>query len=348
MSGFFGYARLRPGRYRERHGLAFEEFAAGQVFAHRPGLDFTQQDNAEEALDTLNSAQLHYDAHYAAATEWRRPLGVSTLTLQRLLGMTSRTFYRRRRFVGFDEIAMVGPVYGGDTLYARTRVAGLEEGDADIGILSLVTEGDTQRGETVARIRYRAEIYRRGRHPEDAGLAEIAEEERFHRYRSGADGTLVEQSGLYFEEFAEGEIFEHWPGKAISAAESRRHALRSREINPRYADPVYAQTLFGRPPDLFEPFVLGAVTALTTRTFGRVAANLGWKDALLPRPVRPDETIRAVSTVLTKRESASRPNEGILSVETTALGEDDAPVCTFKRTLLVYKRGLGPYDAAGY
>ncbi len=348
MSGFFGYARLRPGRYRERFGLAFEEFAPGQVFLHRPGFDFSQQDNAEEALDTLNNAQLHYDSHYAAATEWRRPLGVSTLTVQRLVGMTSRTFYRRRRFLGFDEIAMTRPVFGGDTLYARTRVTGMEEGDADAGILSLATEGENQRGETVARIHYRAEIYRRGRHPEDAGLDDIAEEERFRLYRPGMDGALIEQSGLYFEEFVEGEVFEHWPGLAISAAASRRHALRSLELNPRYADPSYTRSRFGRPPDLFEPFVLGAVTALTTRTFGRVAANLGWRDVRLPRPVGADETIRAVSTILSKRESASRPQQGLLSVDTIALGEDDAPVCTFRRTLFVYKRGLGPYEAAGY
>lgn len=348
MSGFFGYARQAPGRYRERCGLAFEEFSQGQVFAHRPGVDVTQQDNAEEALDTLNNAQLHYDSRYAAATEWQRPLGVSTLTLQRLLGMTSRTFYRRRRFLGFEEIAMTAPVFGGDTLYARTRVAGVEEGDADAGVLSLATEGLNQRGETVARILYHAEIYRRGRHCEDAGAGEIAEEERFRVYRADADGALVEQAGLYFEEFRAGEIFEHWPGRAVSAAESRRHALRSLERNPRYSDPAYASALYGRPPDLFEPFIVGLVTALTTRTFGRVAANLGWRGVALPRPVKPDETIRAFSTVLAKRESASRPSQGLLTVETTALGADDSPLCRFERTLLVYKRGLGPYEAAGY
>jgi itaconyl-CoA hydratase len=348
MSGFFGYARLGPARYRERCGLAFEEFAAGQVFAHRPGADFTQQDNAEEALDTLNNAQLHYDSHYAAVSEWRRPLGVSTATLQRLIGMTSRTFYRRRRFLGFDEIAMTRPLYGGDTLYARTRVAEIAEGDGEAGVLALVTEGENQRGESVARILYRAEIYRRGRHPEDAAVGAVAEEERFRLYHPRADGALVEQSGLYFEDFVVGETFEHWPGIAISAAESRRHALRALECNPRYADPLYARAVFGREPDLFEPFVIGAVTALTTRTFGRVAANLGWRNVVLPRPVRPAETIRAVSTILAKRESASRPQQGILSVETTALGEDEAPVCRFERTLLVYKRGFGPYAAAGY
>ena len=158
-------------------------------------------------------------------------------------------------------------------------------------------------------------------------------------YKTVGERRFREVSGLYFEDFAEGESFEHWPGKSISAAESRLHALRSLEINPRYASAA---------PDIFEPFVIGAVTALTTRTFGRVAANLGWTEIALPRPVRPDETIRATSTVAGKRESVKRPGQGILHVETSAYGEDVAPVCRFKRALLVYKRGLGPYERAGY
>jgi len=340
MSGFFGYAAVGPQRYRERFGLSFEEFEAGQVFEHRPGVDVSQQDNIEEALDTLNNAQLHYDARYAGQTEWKRNLVVSTVTLQRVLGMTSRTFYRRRRLLGLDEIAMTRPAFGGDTLYARTRIIGKDKtDDPNVGVMALVTEGLNQRGETVARITYRIEIFRGGRHPEDHELPVIAEEERFRLYHPGANGALVEQTGLYFEDFAEGESFEHWPGKSISAAESRRHALRSLEINPRYAAAV---------PDIFEPFVIGAVTALTTRTFGRVVANLGWTDIALPRPVRPDETFRAASTIAGKRESTKRPDQGILQVETSAHGEDGTAVCRFRRILLVYKRGLGPYRDAGY
>jgi acyl dehydratase len=346
MSGFFGYARIAPGRYRERFGLSFEEFAEGQVFEHRPGVDVTQQDNLDEALDTLNNAHLHYDASYAEATEWRRNLFVSTVTVQRLIGMTSRTFYRRRRFLGFDEIAMTGPVFGGDTLYARSRVTGTAPGpDGDGGVVSLVTEGLNQRGETIARLAYRAEIYRAARHPEDEGLGAVAEEERFRLYHSAADGALVEQSGLWFEDFIAGESFEHWPGKAISAEESRRHALRSLEINPRYHDPSYVPK---KELDLFEPFVIGAATALTTRTFGRVVANLGWTEIALPRPVRPGETLHAASTILASRPSASRPDQGIVHAETTARGDDGTPVCRFKRALLVYKRGCGPYERARY
>ncbi len=351
MSGFFGYLQLGAKRYRERFGLAFEEFAAGQVFEHRPGVTVTQQDNLEEALDTLNNAQLHYDLHYAEQTEWKRNLGVSTMTLQRLLGMTSRTFYRRRSLSGIDEIAMTHPVFGGDTLYARTQVLATPGGaDPDTGALALVTEGINQRGEVVARIKYGIDVFRAGRHPEDKLLAKTAvpEEDRFRLHHAKPDGALVEQTGLYFEDFVEGESFEHWPAKPFGVEESAQHALRSLEINPRYFDPAYAKSMLARPVDIFEPFVIGTVTALTTRTFGRVVANLGWTEIKLPRPVRPGETIRAVSAIGSKRESEHRPTQGILHADTTAYGEDGAVVCSFKRVFLIYKRGLGPYRSAGY
>lgn len=351
MSSFFAYARLGERRYRERFGLAFEEFSVGQVFEHRPGVTITQQDNLEEALDTLNNAQLHYDLHYAEQTEWKRNLGVSTLTLQRLLGMSSRTFYRRRRILGFNRIAMTRPVFGGDTLYARTSVLGKEHGDPDAGVLSLLTEGLNQRGEAIAQLHYRAEIYRAGRHPEDTLLADAppAEEERFRLYHPAATGeALVEQCGLYFEDFVAGETFEHWPGKTVAAAESAAHALRSLEINPRYTDAAYAAAVLQRPVDIFEPFVLGLVTALTTRTFGRVVANLGWTDIELPRPLRAGETIRCASTVGQTRLSAHRPAQGIVNADTVARGDDGSVVCSFRRAFLVYKRGLGPYTASGY
>jgi itaconyl-CoA hydratase len=351
MSGFFGYAQIGARRYRERFGLSFEEFEIGQVFDHRPGVTVTQQDNLEEALDTLNNAQLHYDLHYAGQTEWKHNLGVSTMTLQRLLGMTSRTFYRRRSVLGIDEIAMTHPVFGGDTLYSRTQVKDKTDGgDRDTGALTLTTEGINQRGEVVARINYCIDVFRTGRHPEDKALGEasVAEEERFRLHHVGPEGALVEQTGLYFEDFVEGESFEHWPGKSIDTAESALHALRSLEINPRYADAAYAKSVLDRPVDIFEPFVIGVVTALTTRTFGRVVANLGWTEIKLPRPVRPGESIRAVSMIGAKRESAHRPTQGILHADTSAYGEDGSLVCSFKRVFLIYKRGLGPYQAAGY
>ncbi len=344
----YGYVRLGPNRYRERFGLSFEDLRIGMRIAHRPGIDISQQDNREDAVDLINNAHLHYDSHYAAQTEWRSPLGVSTLTLQRLFGMASRSWYRRRNILGIDSIAMTHPVFGGDTLYSVSTVTGLEAGnDADAGVVACTLEGSDQRGETVCRIACRMEVYRRGRHPEDAPGAEPVAEERFRLYHAGPDGTLVEQTGLVFEDFVPGETFVHWPGRAIGMAESRLHALRSLEINPRWSDPAYLGC-HAIEPAIYEPLVIGAVTALTTRTLGRVVANLGWTAIELPRPVRPGETIHAESTIVEVRPSRSRPTQGIVQVETRGFVGSGELVCRYQRALLVYRRGEGPYAAAGY
>src|SRR5215469_18943122 len=137
----YGYVRLGANRYRERFGLSFEDLHVGMRIRHRPGIDVSQQDNREDAVDLINNAHLHYDSHYAAQTEWQRPLGVSTLTVQRLLGMASRSWYRRRALLGIDSIAMTHPVFGGDTLYAETSVTALADGDADVGRVSCALDG---------------------------------------------------------------------------------------------------------------------------------------------------------------------------------------------------------------
>lgn len=343
----FGYIRLGPERYRERFGLSFEDVRPGMVIRHRPGVDVSQQDNREEALDSLNNAQLHYDSHYAAQTEWQRPLGVSTLTVQHLFGMSSRSWYRRRRLLGIDSITLIGPVFGGDTLYAVSTVGALHGGDDDVGLVELSIEGVNQRGDAVARIACRVELFRRGRHPEDEPGVQPAEQERFRLYHDGPDGALVEQTGLWFEDLVAGETFAHWPGRTIGFAESRRHALRSLEINPRWSDAAWLARM-QMEPSIFEPLVIAAVTALTTRTFGRVVANLGWTGIELPRPMRPDETICAESTIIGLRESKSRPGQGIAEVETRAAVESGELVCRYQRALLVYRRGQGPYAAGAY
>ncbi len=127
----------------------------------------TQQDNVNEALVTLNQAALHYDENYAAATEFGRPLIVSTLTLQRAVGLGWKTFGRRKRILGFSSIRLTSPVYGGDTLYAQTKIleARDDEADTDCGILrceACLTRADKS---VVAVVTYDQSIYRRDRGP---------------------------------------------------------------------------------------------------------------------------------------------------------------------------------------
>jgi itaconyl-CoA hydratase len=345
----YAYVYAGRNRYRECFGLSFEDLHEGMRIRHRPGIDVSQQDNRDDAVDLVNNAQLHFDSHYAAQTEWKKPLGVSTMTVQRLLGMISRSWYRRRAILGIDSIAMTHPVFGGDTLYVESTVTALEAGaDPDVGIVSLAIDGFNQDNVTFSKIACRLEVYRQGQHPEDQVDEGPAEEERFRSHHVDSQGALVEQTGLVFEDLREGETFIHWPGRTITFEESRLHALRSLEINPRWHDAAYLKKHQAITPAVFEPLVLGFVTALTTRTLGRVVANLGWTGIELPRPVKPGETIYAESTIGPVRGSHSRPTQGIAKVETRAFVESGDLVCRYQRALLVYRRGAGPFQAAGY
>jgi acyl dehydratase len=103
-----------------------------------------------------------------------------------------------------------------------------------------------------------------------------------------------------------------------------------------------AQTEFGRPL-VDSTFTLALVTGQSvTDVSQNVFANLGWDEVRLPAPVFEGDTIYSRSEVLEKRESRSRPNVGIVMVETTGYNQDGETVIMFKRTIMVYKTEHAP------
>lgn len=345
MNKLTAYRKVGPQRYRERFGLDFEDFAPGQRFRHRPGVTFSQQENVNEALDTFNGAMLHYDDHYAAQTPWKKPLMVSTLTLQRAIGMASKTFGRRKSISRFDEIVMTGPVFGGDTLYAESEILDTGDGDATSGSVSVKTVMVKPDGSEVARLRYSVPVYRRG-----CGLKKDGEpvsEARFAAYHQDRDGFLVEQVGLFFEEFVAGETFIHYPRRRMSWTEAVRQARLALDLSPQGHDPMWVED--GGTREIPEASLIGLATALTTRTFGRVVANLGWYDVVLPRAVIDGDTVEAVSEVVEARPSRSREAEGILIVNTHLFNQRREVVLAFQRKLLVCRKSAQSlYTDAGY
>jgi itaconyl-CoA hydratase len=85
------YKAVGERRYRETSGLYWEDFEPGDVFEHRPGRTVLDVDNTYFTLLTLNIQQVHFDAAYAAKTEWKKMLVDSTFTLALLTGMSVRT-----------------------------------------------------------------------------------------------------------------------------------------------------------------------------------------------------------------------------------------------------------------
>jgi len=347
------YYRLSENEYQEQFGLDFEHLQVGQRFAHRPGVTVSQQDNVDEALDTANAAMIHYDDKYAAQTSWQKPLMVSTITVQRLVGMVSKTFGRHRRIVAMDSIALSRPVFGGDTLYAESEIITLSAPDADadrIGLVGLRTRGINQRGETVATLDYTFEMWRAGCMP--AGTVQNATpaiEPRFASHVLRDDGVWLEQTGLFFEDVRAAETFIHSPRRTVMAEEAVTHAMRSMLWAPQYHDLETARALGHDAPLIPQSWILTLCVALTTRTLGRVTANLGWTKVRFGAQVRAGDTIESRSTILEKRSSSSRPSEGIVTITTEGRNQRGEMVVTFERSLLVYKRDApNPYAAAGY
>ncbi len=160
---FPAYVEIAENRFRERFGLDYEDFKVDQIFKHRPGYTLTQQDNINECLDTLNQAMLHYDTQYASQTEFSQPLIVTTLIVQRLIGMTWKTFNKKKAIVRWAEIIMKTPVFAGDTLYSESTVTALSEqsNDPECGLVTIRTIGRNQRNDEICHMDYDCLIYKR-------------------------------------------------------------------------------------------------------------------------------------------------------------------------------------------
>lgn len=164
---FAAFGTVADNRIRESIGLPFEDFKPGQIFHHRPGITVYQTDNSNEALVTLNQAAVHYDEHYSSKTEFKRPLIVSTITLQRAVGMGWKTFGRRRRICSFASIRLLSPVFAGDTLYSATRIVEVSDDpdDAECGLLDCVATVTQSDKRVVAEVTFQQSIYRAERGP---------------------------------------------------------------------------------------------------------------------------------------------------------------------------------------
>jgi itaconyl-CoA hydratase len=158
-----------------------------------------------------------------------------------------------------------------------------------------------------------------------------------------------ETSGLYWEDFVPGDVFEHRPGRTVLDADNVWFTLLTLNTQPVHFDAAYAAHTEWKRLLVDSTFTLALLTGMSVRTVsGKVVANLGWDKVRASQPVFAGDTLYAESTVLHKRESKSRPTQGIVTVATRGLNQDGVEVMSFERTMLVYRRGHSPEDAAHY
>ena len=155
--------------------------------------------------------------------------------------------------------------------------------------------------------------------------------------------------GRYFEDFTEGDIYEHRPGRTITETDNTWFTLLTMNTHPMHFDSEYAKhSEFGK-CIICSPLTVALMVGMSVTDVSQKAiANMGWTDIRMTHPLFAGDTLTAESEVLNKRESKSRPNAGLVTVKTSGFNQDGKLVCDFNRTILVPKRGHGIEDAAGY
>ena len=148
--------------------------------------------------------------------------------------------------------------------------------------------------------------------------------------------------GRYFEDFEIGAVYQHWPGRTIADYDNTWFALLSMNQHPLYIDQHYAhQRSLARQPVL-DTLVFSLVVGISVAdTSGKAIANLGFESVKFETPLFVGDSLYAESEVLEKRESASKPDRGVIAIETRGFNQDRARIVVLRRRFLAPKRN-GP------
>tara|TARA_X000000368_G_C22777094_1_gene599836 strand:+ start:226 stop:744 length:519 start_codon:yes stop_codon:yes gene_type:complete len=167
--------------------------------------------------------------------------------------------------------------------------------------------------------------------------------------RKVGDKRFRESYGRYFEDFEIGDVYEHRPGRTITETDNTWFTLLTMNQHPLHFDKEYgAKTEFGKVL-VNSCLTISLVTGMSVSDISqKTIANLGWDKVRLSGPVFIGDTLYAESQVLSKRESNSRSNQGIVSVETKGIKQDGSVVISFERSMLIPFKGHAIDDQMDY
>jgi acyl dehydratase len=145
--------------------------------------------------------------------------------------------------------------------------------------------------------------------------------------------------GRYYEDFEVGAIYQHWPGRTITDYDNTWFALLSMDQHPLYIDDHYARRQgFERRP-VIDTLVFSLTVGISVAdTSGKAIANLGFESVVFERPVFTGDSLYAESEVLEKRESSSKPDRGVVAIETRGFNQRRERVIVLRRRMLAPKR----------
>ncbi|GAC80186.1 MULTISPECIES: MaoC family dehydratase [Gordonia] len=154
-----------------------------------------------------------------------------------------------------------------------------------------------------------------------------------------SEGKRVPQRGLWFEEFEIGTVYEHRPGRTVTEADNVLFTTLTMNTQALHLDAAWSaqQPGFGGQRLINSMFTLSTIVGLSVSqlTQGTLVANLGFSDIAFPHPLFAGDTLYAETECTGKRESSSRPGEGIVQITHIGRNQDGVIVARASRSTLV-------------
>lgn len=147
-------------------------------------------------------------------------------------------------------------------------------------------------------------------------------------------------AGLWYEDFQIGMMINHAPRRTVTESDNMWFCNATLNTQPLHIDfDAAAKTEF-RQPIVNSIFTLGLMIGMgvSETTIGTTVGNLAMTDVVFPRPVFHGDTLHARTSVMERRESKSRPTNGIVVFKHEAFNQRDELVASCLRTALMHKR----------
>src|SRR5205807_1753601 len=180
-----------------------------------------------------------------------------------------------------------------------------------------------------------------------AGATEVSArpQNRWHSCHSVTNMTTHDRPfGRYFEDFEVGDVYKHWPGKTITEYDDHLFCMITMNHHPLHTNAWFAEheTVQGKNVvvgNLVYSLVLGMSVPDVS---GSCIANLEVESLTHRKPTFHGDTIYAETRVLDKVESTSKPDRGVVTVESKGFNQRGEEVCYFRRKLMVWKKDSAP------
>lgn len=154
--------------------------------------------------------------------------------------------------------------------------------------------------------------------------------------------------GKFFEDLVPGLKLRHFLTRTVTEADNVFFTCLTlnpapihldHELSKGNSEALSDKTGEGKP--LFNSmFTLALLVGMSVpeTTHGTTVANLGFTEVVFPKPVFPGDTLRAETVVVDRRESKSRPHQGIVTLQHIAYNQKGEVVCKATRTALMKRR----------